>query len=102
MSFSGLRDFIEVLERQNELKHISGANWELEIGCITELVAERQGPSLIFDSIPEYPKGFRVATNLFGTIRRMNIALGFPFEITEIELIETWRKKDKEACTNSA
>ncbi len=42
-----------------------GASWEEDIGGITELITDRQGPALLFDEIPGYPKGFRVGSNLF-------------------------------------
>ena len=38
MSHIDLRDWLEAVERRGELKHISGANWDLEMGSIAELV----------------------------------------------------------------
>ena len=67
MAFSDLRTFIEGAARIGEPKIIDGAHWNLEIGCLTELMAEQEGPLLLFDNIAGYPKGFRIATNVLAT-----------------------------------
>ena len=46
-----------------ELKRINGADWNLEIGTMAELIyRERFGtiPALLFDRIKGYPEGFRI------------------------------------------
>jgi 3-polyprenyl-4-hydroxybenzoate decarboxylase len=43
--FDDFRSFIERLDEKGELKKIQGADWDLEIGTLTELSAERQGPA---------------------------------------------------------
>ena len=44
------------------MKVIRDADWELEIGALTETVSEMidEPPALMFDEIKGYPKGFRV------------------------------------------
>ncbi|MBI4332001.1 MAG: UbiD family decarboxylase [Chloroflexi bacterium] len=81
-----LRAFIIQLEALNELKVVEGADWNLEIGAITELSDERNGPALLFDHIKGYPPGYRVATNLTATPRRLATALGLSPDIPNIEL----------------
>ena len=49
MAFPDLRTFIDGAARIGELKQIDGADWNLEIGCLTELMAEQEGPLLLFD-----------------------------------------------------
>ncbi len=88
-----LRGFVAKLEELGELKKIEGVDWNLEIGTITELMAERKGPALLFDSIPGYPKGFRVATNLFLNSRRCKIALGLPEDMADMEVIKWFKEK---------
>lgn len=56
--FRDLRHYIDTLTEKlgaDEVQTIKGANWDLEIGCITELSAEKEGPALLFDDIPGYP-----------------------------------------------
>jgi len=72
-----LRDFLEKAKAENELQEIDGVDWNLELGTITELVAEKEknGPALIFDKIKDYPQGYRVAANLYTTKKRLAIAM---------------------------
>lgn len=70
-----LRSFIETLRRENEIVEIAAAvDPYLEIAEIHRRVIEAQGKALLFTNI----KGstFPVVTNLFGTIRRIELAFG--------------------------
>lgn len=82
-----LRDFISQLKKYNELKRINGADWKLEIGTITELSDEKNGPALLFDNIKDYPSGYRVITNATSSTRRMALAFGLPADVSNIELV---------------
>ena len=53
-----LRSFIDRLESMGEIKTIEGADWNLEIGGLTELLSEKRGPALLFDRIKDYPPGY--------------------------------------------
>ena len=55
-----LRKFIEILGEIDELKVIDGADWNCEIGAITEYLADHNGPAVLFDNIKDYPAGHRV------------------------------------------
>ncbi len=66
VSYKDLRDFLEAVEARGELKHISGAHWNLEMSGIAELVhrgSREPKPAIMFDEIPDYPKDYRT---LFG------------------------------------
>ncbi|HEX6768227.1 MAG TPA: UbiD family decarboxylase, partial [Candidatus Binatia bacterium] len=93
MPFSDLRTFIDGAARIGELKQIDGADWNLEIGCLTELMAEQDGPLLLFDNIPGYPKGFRIAANVLASARRFALALSLPTDVSKLEILRTWRNK---------
>ncbi|MGH7905539.1 MAG: UbiD family decarboxylase [Candidatus Binataceae bacterium] len=97
-AFRDLRDYIERLVRElgeGEVRTVDGADWNLEIGCITELMAEKEGPALLFDNIAGYPKGFRVMTNFMGTAARCAMALGISPGLPKIEIIRAWKDKSK-------
>lgn len=87
-----LREFLEKLDKQNELKRIEGADWNLEIGAITEKNAGLKGEALLFDKINDYPEGYRVASNLFLTPKRLKIALGESQETPDKEIIKKWQQ----------
>ncbi|HSC42700.1 MAG TPA: UbiD family decarboxylase, partial [Candidatus Binatia bacterium] len=96
MAFADLRAFIDGAARIGEMKVIEGADWNLEIGCLTELMAEQEGPLLLFDNIVGYPKGFRIVTNAIATARRFALALGLPTELSKLEILKTWRSKTRD------
>ncbi len=75
MKYSDLRDFIESLEAQGELKRISvEVDPVLEMTEICDRTLRAGGPALLFEN----PKGFDmpVLANLFGTPRRVAMGMG--------------------------
>lgn len=93
MAFPDLRSFIDAASSIGEARTIENAHWNLEIGCLTELMAEQDGPLLLFDRISGYPKGFRVATNVLATPRRFALALGLSPDLPKLEILKAWREK---------
>lgn len=75
VSFTNIRDFIEMLKRENDLIVIEvEVDPYLEIAEIHRRVVEEGGPALLFTNVKGSP--FAVVTNLFGTMRRVDIAFG--------------------------
>ncbi len=75
MKYKDLRDFIQQLEKQGELKRISvEVDPYLEMTEISDRVLRQGGPALLFEN----PKGYStpVLTNLFGTPRRVAMGMG--------------------------
>jgi UbiD family decarboxylase len=88
-----LREFLGALEEKGKLRTVNNADWDLEIGTINELMAERQGPGLIFDHINGYPPGYRVATNLMHHRIGQKLAFGFPDEMSDLECVADWKDR---------
>jgi 4-hydroxy-3-polyprenylbenzoate decarboxylase len=89
-----LRAFLAEVEAAAELEKISGAHWNLEIGALTELFAERTPtPALIFDNIPDYPGGRRVLSNILYSPLRQSLALGVAPELRGIPLVQALKTK---------
>ncbi len=75
MKYKDLRDFIEQLEKQGELKRITAeVDPHLEMTEISDRVLRAGGPALLFEN----PKGYDtpVLTNLFGTPERVAMGMG--------------------------
>ena len=75
MSFKDLRDFIDLLEREGELKRITTeVDPYLEITEISDRTLRAGGPALLFEN----PKGSSIPllANLFGNTRRIALAMG--------------------------
>lgn len=95
--FNDLREFIQKVKELGECREVKGADWEPEIGAITDLVSVTpNSPLLLFDDIKGYPAGYRVASNLFTTPRRTALALGLPLEAKGMELVKAWRNRIEE------
>ena len=88
-----LREFLNILEEKGSLATVEGADWNLEIGALNEIMAERKGPALLFDKIKDYPKGYRIATNVLYRDTFQKIAFGMPEELGNIESIRYWMDK---------
>ncbi len=89
-----LRDWLEEVDKMGELKKIDGADWDLEVGCITGLNAKRKDSyALLFDSIKGYPSGFRVITGSLGTPSRVALAFNLSTTYSSAELMEALRQK---------
>ncbi|MDX3904998.1 MAG: UbiD family decarboxylase [Pigmentiphaga sp.] len=58
-----LRRWLDQVGAMKQLKHVSGADWRLELGAIAELNVKKADPkALLFDDIPGYAPGYRVLT----------------------------------------
>jgi 4-hydroxy-3-polyprenylbenzoate decarboxylase len=70
-----LRAFVDLLEEYGELRRIKvEVNPELEIAAITERVSKQQdGKALLFEKVMGH--SMPVLTNLFGSMRRVGLAL---------------------------
>jgi 4-hydroxy-3-polyprenylbenzoate decarboxylase len=84
MAYTDFQDFLARLEREGELRRIGApVDPYLEITEVADRVMKRPdgGPALLF----EHPKGSDVplAINVFGSRKRMSLALGVP-DIEEI------------------
>lgn len=92
-----LREFITAVEKLGELKLIEGADWNLEIGNITLIVAEEPNPpALLFDRIKDYKPGFRVFTIPYTSDKRLSLALRMSLGAKRLELVRAVREKLRE------
>lgn len=93
----GLRTWLKQVDALGELRTIEGANWDLEIGGVADLVTERgSSPAVLFDSIKGYPKGHRVLVNSLGSTKRLGLSLGMPQNLSSLEFVTEWRRRSKE------
>lgn len=89
-----LREFIAKAEQAGEVKRVDGADWKYEIGQITEIETQLPNPRLmLFDNIKGYPKGYRVAANIFSTDHRVAMAFGLPEDLKGMELVRAIKER---------
>ncbi len=90
----GLREWLDVVDGLGQLRHVSGANAEEEIGAATDVLQHvAESPAAIFDKIPGYDPGFRVLVNGFGATDRIALTLGLPLGLGKVALSDAWREK---------
>ncbi len=88
-----LREFILCLEEMGEVKSLQGVDLDLEVGALTERVAEKEGPALLFSHFKDYPPGSRILSNVFRTCRRTAPAMGIATDLKGVDFLHAWRKK---------
>lgn len=75
MKYKDLRDFIDQLEKQGELKRIKReVDPHLEITEISDRTLRAQGPALLFENVKN--SEFPLLANLFGTPKRVAMGMG--------------------------
>jgi len=74
MAYSGLQQFIDILEEQGELHRIKAyADPVLEVAEITDRITKSGGKALLFEN---NGTRFPLLINAFGSDRRLHLALG--------------------------
>ncbi len=98
MSYHDLREWLNQVERFGELRTIEGADWDLEIGAITEMARKesKTAPCILFDAIKGYPKGYRLAVGLLNSIKRVALTTRMPLDLPTMEFVRAWRQRIKE------
>ena len=99
MAYKDLREWLRAVESMKQLKTIEGADWNEEMGAITELIYHEGAappPAIMFDKVPGYADGFRALFGATCSPERMALTLGFPDTVkTGIDLVKTYRKQLK-------
>src|SRR5579883_2290835 len=93
MGWRDFRDFLAELERRGMVRHVAGADPDLEIGTLVELMCERMGPMLLFDEIKGFPLGYRIAGKPYATPARAAVALGLDATQPPLALVKAWKEK---------
>ena len=94
ITYKDLREYIDAVDRLGELRVVNGADWDLEIGAITEVAARATQPKVVlFDNIKGYPKGFRVIVNAVCSAATTSLAFGLDPTLPGLDMIKAWKKK---------
>jgi UbiD family decarboxylase len=89
-----LRPWLAEVEKLGELRHVDGADWNLELGAISELNVKKSAPpALLFDQIKGYPRGFRVLTCSTSSPARLSLILRLPIQRNHSGLVAVLRGK---------
>src|SRR2546425_265239 len=95
--YRGLRDWLQRVDQLGELIEVNGAQWDREMGALTQMLTESArgtAPAILFDEVPGYPKGFRTLYGQFSTIKRVALTLGLPLEYErKVEIVKAYHER---------
>src|SRR5262249_50456284 len=100
MGFMDMREWMSLLEKAGELRRVTAeVDWDREIGAVARRVLEKKGPALLFENIKGYGSGrcTRLFVSGLGARSRLALALGFPRDVANRELVQHVMKKNREA-----
>jgi UbiD family decarboxylase len=98
-----LRVWLSDIRKLGELKDVIGADWNLELGAISELNVKKDlPPALLFDEIAGYPKGYRVLTCSTSSPARLSSILRLPLQRTHKGLVDALRGKPAQWQSDAA
>ena len=94
LAYKDLRGYLDAADKLGELRHVNGADWDLELGAITEVAARANNPKvLLFDHIKGYPQGFRVVTNPVCSAATTALAFGLDPQLSGLDIIRAWKER---------
>src|SRR3974390_2432689 len=93
LAYDDLRQWLDEARRLGEGKDVRGLSWQADIGRIgTTALRDDDPPCFVFDAVPGTIDGSRVLVNFFGG-KRKNMTLGFPAELSKLELSDGFRSQ---------
>ncbi|MBI1989332.1 MAG: UbiD family decarboxylase [Betaproteobacteria bacterium] len=93
--YDDLREWLAQVDAIGELARPNGADWNLEIGGLSEIGYKRRGPALLFDQIKGHPAGYRVLTSSTNSARRFGLTLRMGTDHTDRSLVAALRGQPK-------
>lgn len=91
VAYTDLREWLAAADRLGEVRTVTGANTEEDMGLAAEAVVRADdGPCVVFEDIPGCPKGFRLLMNMFAGKRRA-MTLGLPEHLSKWEMSDAYR-----------
>src|SRR3989304_3953426 len=95
MGYKDLRGWMEEVDRMGQLKRSDGADWDLEIGGLVEIIGRenKNRPTLLFDNIKGYPPGYRVMAGLLNNMSRLAMTTGMEQGLLGLQFVQEWRKR---------
>lgn len=94
MPFKSLREYVDFLDDEGQLKVVEGADWDREIGGLNQIaVRKRPFPALLFDDIEGYEPGYRVLSNAMTTPFQYSAAAGLDPMEEKIDVVMAQRER---------
>jgi phenylphosphate carboxylase alpha subunit len=93
--FNDTRDFMSALRASGDLHEIEQeVDWDLELGAISRLACEKDGPALWFKRITDYPETVTAFVNPIATWRRVAVTFGLPPDCSLKEIYAEYQQRE--------
>jgi len=93
MIYDNNRTFIDALRESGDLVEVEKeVSWDLELGAISRLACEKDGPAIWFKRIADYGDDATVFVNPVATWRRIAVALGLSADASVREIYAAYEK----------
>lgn len=87
------RTFIDALRESGDLVEVDKeVTWDLELGAVSRLACEKDGPAVWFKRVTDYVDEVTVFVNPVATWRRIAVALGLPAGASVREIYAAYEK----------
>src|SRR5262245_41541560 len=91
VAYADLREWIEEARKLGGIREVNGLSWQKDIGMASEVILhDENAPCVLFGEVPGTLPGSRILVNFFGG-KRQKMTLGFPTELSKLELSEAFR-----------
>jgi UbiD family decarboxylase len=98
MGFKDLREWLNKLEQEGELKHIKAlVDWNREIGAVTAMARQKGLSGLLFENIKDYQNTWckKIFTGSLVNSRQLALMFGLPKDTHHRDLVKTFRERYK-------
>lgn len=93
MPYTDLRDWLRQVDELGELRCVSGATLDEDVGRITEMLQHTDdAPAALLGGFEGYPAGFRILVNGLSKRTRIALTMGLPTDIGPWELMDRFLK----------
>jgi 4-hydroxy-3-polyprenylbenzoate decarboxylase len=92
--YNDLREWLELVDGMGQLARLDGADWDLEIGAITDMVSKSHElkPALLFDNIVGHAPGYRVLSSSLNSMERLALTCGIDSGVKDLEFLRMWTR----------
>jgi 4-hydroxy-3-polyprenylbenzoate decarboxylase len=96
MPYNDLREFFDKLESMDDLAKIKEeVDWNLEAGAIMRRANESEAPCVLFENIKGYPRGYRLASGVLSTFKRLALTMEMNPDSTYNEILDEYMNRRK-------
>ena len=90
------RSFIDALRESGDLVEVvKEVSWDLELGAISRLACEKDGPAIWFKRVTDYLDEVTVFANPVATWRRIAVALGLAANASIREIYSAYERGEQ-------